>query len=48
MGRRAPHDIKGLIRIVVSLSLGFSMVLVAIIAGTLQPKPSIMGMNDRP
>ena len=42
------QDINGIISIVISLLLRLSMVLVAIIAGTLQPKPIIIGINDFP
>ena len=42
------QDINGIISIVISLLFRLSMVLVAIIAGTLQPKPIIIGMNDFP
>ena len=39
---------KGMMSIVMSLLLRLSMVRVAMTAGTLQPKPIIMGMNDLP
>ncbi|MBT9149816.1 MAG: hypothetical protein DDT28_01253 [Dehalococcoidia bacterium] len=48
IGSLAPQDMKGLIRTVVSLSRGFSIVRQAIIPGILQPKPRIMGMKERP
>ncbi|MBA7523249.1 hypothetical protein ES705_15372 [subsurface metagenome] len=47
-GSLALHDIKGLISMVTRRLFLFSMVLVAIMAGTLQPKPIIRGINDRP
>ena len=47
-GIRPAHDISGIISIVISLLLGLSIVLVAITAGTLQPNPMIIGMNDFP
>ena len=39
---------KGAIKIVISLSFSFSILRVAIILGTLQPNPIIMGINDFP
>ena len=48
IGRRAEQLIKGSIIIVMILDLRLSMVLVAIIAGTLHPKPMIRGINDFP
>ena len=42
------HDIKGVTRMVMSLLLRLSMVRAAIMAGTLQPKPIMSGMNDLP
>ena len=47
-GSRALHDIKGVTSIVIMRLLRLSMVRVAIIAGTLQPKPISIGMNDFP
>ena len=47
-GRRALHDMKGVISTVMMRLLRLSMVRVAIIAGTLQPNPITMGMNDFP
>ena len=47
-GKRALHDINGIISIVNRRSFLFSNVLVAIIAGTLQPNPINRGMNDLP
>ena len=47
-GSRALHDIKGATMIVTSLSRSDSSVRVAMIAGTLQPKPMIIGMNAFP
>ena len=47
-GIRPAHDINGMIRIVMILLFGLSMVLAAITAGTLQPNPMIIGMNDLP
>ena len=40
--------IKGLIKIVIRRLLRLSIVRVAIIAGTLQPKPITRGINDLP
>ena len=48
MGKRAEQLIIGKIIIVMSLLRRLSIVLVAITAGTLQPKPMINGMNDLP
>ena len=45
---RPAHDIRGMISIVISRLFGLSMVLVAIIAGTLHPNPITIGMNDFP
>ncbi len=45
---RALQDISGIISIVKILSFGLSKVRVAIIAGTLQPKPINKGINDLP
>ena len=39
---------KGSIRIVISRLLWLSIVRVAMMAGTLQPKPMSMGINDLP
>ena len=39
---------NGVTSIVTRRLLGFSMVRVAMMAGTLQPKPITMGMNDLP
>ncbi len=47
-GNRALHDMKGLIRMVRILLLRFSIVRVAMIAGTLQPNPIKRGINDFP
>ena len=47
-GKRALHDMNGVTSIVISLLLRLSIVRVAIMAGTLQPKPMSMGMNDFP
>ena len=47
-GSRALHDIKGVISIVIIRSRRLSMILVAIIAGTLQPNPMKSGMKDLP
>ena len=47
-GRRPAHDIMGMMSMVTKRLLWFSMVRVAMMAGTLQPKPMIMGMNDLP
>ena len=46
MGRRALHDMKGVISTVMMRLLRLSMVRVAMMAGTLQPNPMTMGMND--
>ena len=48
MGSRALQEINGFIKIVINRLLRLSMVRVAIIAGTLQPKPIIKGINDLP
>ena len=48
MGRRALHDINGLTNIVIMRLFRFSMVRVAITAGTLQPNPINKGINDLP
>ena len=47
-GRRALHDMNGVTSIVIMRLLWLSMVRDAIIAGTLQPNPISMGMNDLP
>ena len=47
-GSRAPQDMNGAIITVRIRSRRFSSVRVAMIAGTLQPKPTISGMNDLP
>ena len=47
-GSLAPHDMKGAISTVTRRFLGSSMVLVAMMAGTLHPKPIISGMKDFP
>ena len=47
-GRRAPHDIKGAMAIVIKRSRRCSSVRVAITAGTLQPKPTISGTKLLP
>ena len=44
----ALHDIKGISIIVMRRSFSFSKVRVAIIAGTEQPKPIIIGTKDLP
>jgi Fe2+ transport system protein B len=43
-----PHDIKGDINTVVTRSLCVSSVRAAIMPGTLQPKPTISGINALP
>ena len=45
---RAEHDMKGKVIIVSSRLFRFSMVRVAMMAGTLQPKPVSIGKNDLP
>src|SRR5665647_609969 len=47
-GKRALHDIKGVIIMVSILSFLLSKVRVAMIAGTLHPKPITNGINDLP
>ncbi len=47
-GSLAPQDINGFMAMVMSLSLSFSRVLVAIMAGTLHPKPTNIGINAFP
>ena len=46
-GIRPAHDINGMIRMVMILLFGLSIVLAAITAGTLQPNPMILYMNDK-
>jgi len=48
MGSLAEHDIKGVISIVLLLSLSVSSALVAITAGTVHPNPKIIGRNALP
>ena len=48
MGSLALQDIKGVISMVLNRSRLFSSAREAMIAGTVQPKPSSMGMNARP
>ncbi len=48
MGRRAEHDMNGLIRMVIMRLLRLSMLRLDIMAGTLQPNPITSGMNDLP
>ena len=48
MGRRAEHDMKGRMSMVMSRDRRLSMVRVAMTAGTLQPNPMTSGMNDLP
>lgn len=48
MAKRALHDINGLIITVNNLSRSESNVRAAIMAGTLQPKPTIIGTKDLP
>ena len=48
MGSRALQDIKGVMSMVLYLSRLFSRAREAIMAGTVQPNPRIMGMKDRP
>ena len=47
-GRRAPHDMNGAIAIVIRRSRRCSSVRVAMMAGTLQPKPTMSGTKDLP
>ncbi len=47
-GRRALQDMKGTMNMVIIRLLRLSMVRVAMMAGTLQPKPMMRGMNDLP
>lgn len=48
MGNLAPQEKKGITRMVAVRSFSSASVRVLIIAGTLHPKPMIMGMNARP
>ena len=48
MGSFAPHEKKGMTRMVAVLSLSSASVLVLMVAGMEQPKPMIMGMNALP
>ena len=48
MGRRAEHDMNGMASMVTTRVKRFSMVRVAITAGTLHPNPISSGMNDLP
>ena len=48
MGSLAEQDIKGVMIIVLLLSCSVSSALVAIIAGTVQPKPSTIGRKALP
>ena len=48
MGNLAVQEIKGFIKIVSSLSFSSAIVRVAIIAGTLHPKPNISGIKALP
>ena len=48
MGMRALHDMKGTSSTVMSRLLRLSIVRVTMMAGTLQPKPMMSGMNDLP
>ncbi|CDE77745.1 unknown [Ruminococcus sp. CAG:353] len=48
MGSFALHDIYGVRKMVILRSRSEESVLVAIIAGTEQPKPIIIGTNERP
>ena len=45
---RAEQDMKGKTSIVIKRLRGFSIVRVAITAGTLQPKPITIGIKDLP
>ena len=47
-GSRALQDINGTMNMVIMRLLLLSMVRVAMMAGTLHPKPMIRGMNDLP
>ena len=46
--KRAPHDIKGAINVVIKRSPSLLKVRAAITEGTLQPKPTISGTNAFP
>ena len=48
MGSLAEHDINGVMRIVLSRSFRLSSARVAMMAGTVQPKPSSIGRNAFP
>ena len=48
MGSRALQDINGVMSMVLNRSRLFSRAREAMMAGTVQPKPRIMGMNARP
>ena len=48
MGRRAEQLMSGKMSMVTMRERRLSMVRVAIIAGTLQPKPMMSGINDLP
>ena len=48
MGSLAEQDIKGVTSMVFRLSRWVSKALLAIMAGTVQPKPRIMGRNALP
>ncbi len=48
IGNLALHDIKGVTNIILYLSFFCSNALDAIIAGTEQPKPNIIGINALP
>ena len=45
MGRRPAQDMKGMMAMVTSRLFRLSMLRVAMMAGTLQPKPMTMGMK---
>ena len=48
MGSLALHDIKGVRIMVILRSRSLARVRVAMMAGTLQPKPMSMGTNEEP
>ena len=48
MGSRPAQDMNGMMAMVISRLFRLSMERVAMMAGTLQPKPITMGMNDLP
>ena len=48
MGRRPAQDMNGMMAMVMRRDFRLSMLRVAMMAGTLQPKPITMGMNDLP